>query len=145
MIASATAVLLFRLPEGRHPLEIIPFIWWPFWLIPICGSVFIVYAHWIVTVPLALMIHRHNAVADEEITVTISETGIASEAEKFRGEINWPAIQRIIETPKHLFMTISKREAVTLPRRAFEAKEDYQAMRDFARAHVPEGTRYETV
>lgn len=81
---------------------------------------------------LAAMIFKRNAMANQDVTLTLDQAGIEGGSAGLQSRIAWSSVKRIIETPRHLFFTISKREAVTLPRRAFGSDQAYQAARAFA-------------
>lgn len=83
--------------------------------------------------PLAAgLIFKRNALADQEVSITLDAAGIAGSGGGVQTRIAWASIKRLIETRRHLFFAISKREAVMLPRRAFRSEQDYQAARAFA-------------
>ncbi len=81
---------------------------------------------------MAAMVFKRNALANQEVTLSLDRAGIEGGGAGIQSRIAWSSIKRVIETPRHLFFAISKREAVTLPRRAFGSEQDYQAARAFA-------------
>jgi hypothetical protein len=84
----------------------------------------------------AAAIFKNNAYANQEIELFIRKSGIESRAQGIRAEFTWAAVKRIIETSTHLFLAISKREALIIPRRAFASDDAYQDARGFIVSHA---------
>lgn len=89
---------------------------------------------WIGTL-MAALIYRHNAIADRELNFTITDKGIEGGADDLQSQFRWSAIRHAIETDRHIFLTISKREAMILPKRAI-APSELDALRAFLRQRV---------
>ena len=53
----------------------------------------------------------------------------------------WAAVTRLVETPRHLFIQVSRREALIVPRRAVANEDVYNNLRGFVRARTGLSTR----
>ena len=102
----------------------------PWWIYPIIPSGFL-FAVLLQPVLLSLKAghaYRRLVIADREICVSFETEGLQTILTNFESWISWHAIERIIETSDHLFLTISRREALILPRRAFATDADYHRL-----------------
>jgi hypothetical protein len=63
--------------------------------------------------------YRRNAAAGKTVTFDIDEHTIVGGIAGVTTTLQWSAVTRLIETPERLFVAISRREALILPRRAF--------------------------
>lgn len=90
----------------------------------------------------AVLTYRKFVHAEQEVVVVFTEEGIYSKTRDMEGRVGWGMVQRVIETPRYVFLAVSKREAMVLPRRAFETPEQLAEALDFVLAHVPAGTQH---
>jgi hypothetical protein len=51
--------------------------------------------------------------------------------------LDWPLVRKVIVSPEHLFLAISRREAIVLPRRAFASAAEFEAVTALAQRKVP--------
>jgi hypothetical protein len=84
----------------------------------------------------AAAVYRRNAAAGQRLSFEIGEEEIVGGQPHISSRLAWPAIVRLIETPQHLFLAISRREALILPRRAFADDEAFSALAQFARTRI---------
>ncbi|NTJ41689.1 YcxB family protein [Agrobacterium larrymoorei] len=84
----------------------------------------------------AALIFKRNASANKEISFELLEHGFIASSDDIRSELSWASITKVIETDHHLFLAISRREALTLPKRAFASETDFARTMDFVRNHV---------
>lgn len=80
--------------------------------------------------------YRRNAIADREVTLHVTAEGIEGGATGLYSRIGWASVSRLIETPSHLFVLISRREALLIPRRAVPNEDVYNNIRGFIRART---------
>lgn len=117
--------------EGRLPVDT--------YVVLVIAVLFAWFGH--LAGPLAAaMIFKRNALANQEVSLTLDAVGIEGSGGGVQTRIAWASVKRLIETRRHLFFAISKREAVMLPRRAFRSEQDYQAVRAFALQHCTSGS-----
>ena len=89
----------------------------------------------------AAAIYKRNAIADREVTVHLTAEGIEGGATDLYSRVGWAAVTRLIETPTHLFIQISRREALLIPRRAVPNEDEYNNLKGFVRARTGLSTR----
>jgi hypothetical protein len=97
------------------------FRYWPFWFLPLLLTVFS--SH--LAALMAAMVFKTRAAANQEIVVTLSQDGVTARSADINSAISWGGIVKAIETKTHLFLALSKREALILPRRGFASAADY--------------------
>lgn len=85
---------------------------------------------------IAAFIYKRNAIADREITLHLTAEGIEGGATDLYSRIGWGAVLKLVETPKHLFIQISRREALIIPRRAIPNEDHYNNLKGFIRART---------
>lgn len=85
-----------------------------------------------------------NELARKPTTVRADADGVHIGIDTISSDVGWSAILKVIETAERLFLTISTRQAVVLPRRAFASEADYAAARDFIREHIGRETPFVT-
>jgi hypothetical protein len=85
---------------------------------------------------LAGQIYRRNVMADRQLTYRFASDAIQGGIPEVQGRFLWSAIKRIIVTPEHAFLTLSRREALIIPRRAVPSDEDFDTLLAFARARI---------
>jgi hypothetical protein len=85
---------------------------------------------------IAAAIYRRHYIADREVTLELTVEGIEGGATDLYSRVGWAAVNRLIETPKHLFIQISSREALIIPRRAVPIEDTYRNLLGFIRART---------
>ena len=85
---------------------------------------------------IAATVYRRNAMADREITLHLTAEGIEGGATDLYSRVGWGAVLKLVETPSHLFMQISRREALFIPRRAVPNEDQYNNLKGFIRART---------
>lgn len=85
---------------------------------------------------LAGQSYRRNVLADRKLTYRLTSDAIQGGIPEVQGRFPWGAIKRVIVTPEHAFFTISRREALMIPRRIFAHDEDFETLLAFARARI---------
>lgn len=85
---------------------------------------------------VAAFVFKKNASANKSIRVELHENGIHASSEDIRSEIGWKSIVKVIETNGYLFLALSKREALALPKRAFSSEADFAEALRFVGKHV---------
>ena len=91
--------------------------------------------HWLSGV-VAFALYRRQPIAETDHEIRLSEAGIDIVTPLLSSTIAWPAVKRVIETPRLFLIAISARQAVVVPRRAFETEAAFQSMRAFVQAHL---------
>lgn len=97
----------------------------------------------VLTMVFVLFAHRVNALnahflyaklfaADSEIVLDFTETGLKSKVQGVEASFPWSAIGRVIALPDRFLLCISKREAITVPKRAFPDETAYRETLAFA-------------
>ena len=84
----------------------------------------------------AAAIYRRNAAADKTMRFDINDDTITGGMPGMSTTLTWANVTRLIETPDRLFVAISRREAMILPRRAFPDAAAYTAFLAFAQGRV---------
>lgn len=69
-------------------------------------------------------------------TMTLEAEQVALENEGGRGHLPWKHLVDVVETDAYLFLVVGKVNAIAVPKRCFDAKADFQAFADFARARL---------
>ena len=109
----------------------------PWWIYPIVLAAPLLVVQQRLLIALKAGRHyRRYAVADREMRHSFETDGLETILTNFESWISWHAIESIIETSDHLFLTISRREALILPRRAFASDTDYQRLTGFVRDRI---------
>ncbi len=75
------------------------------------------------------------AVAGKEAVVTLDEAGIAWTLGPVTGSAPWSSIVASVATPEHVFLFLSRIEAITLPRRGLQ-EGDFAALPDVVEART---------
>ncbi|WP_416408390.1 YcxB family protein [Agrobacterium rosae] len=96
-------------------------LYWPFWFLPL---LLVVFSDQLAGL-IAVLVFKTRAAANKEIVVTLSDHGVRARSADINSEISWKGIVKAIETQTHLFLALSKREALILPRRGFASDADY--------------------
>jgi hypothetical protein len=72
------------------------------------------------------------AFTDETITIgndviiTLGDDVIISESACSRSEVQWTAIQKLVQTRSHIFLFVTQRRSLVTPKRAFDSDETYE-------------------
>lgn len=85
---------------------------------------------------VAALLYKRHAMADRDVTLDLNIEGIGGGASDLYSHIGWGAVTRLIETPSHLFIQISRREAMALPRRAVANDDQWRNIVGFIRART---------
>jgi hypothetical protein len=99
------------------------------------GPLLLLAIPWIMGLRAALLYNR-NAVADKEVTLHLTAEGIEGGPTELYSRVGWAAVVKLIETPNHLFVQISPREALIIPRRAVPNEDVYNNLKGFVRART---------
>ena len=109
----------------------------PWWLYPllVAGPLLtLLHPHYLGLI--AAIVYRRNAIADRDVVLEFSGAAIEGGMTGISSRVGWTAVQSLIETPTHLFITVSRREALIVPRRAFGHDEEFRTLLGFIRARV---------
>jgi hypothetical protein len=127
----AAADRLLRLPGSPELLQIAPY------LLPAL----------LLLVPMSTygrllggLAYRRSGLDGAEIILDITSEGIDAQVSGRSSRTTWATVRRLIETPEHLFIQLSRREALIIPRRAVEAGR-YEDLVGFIRARTGLSTR----
>jgi hypothetical protein len=85
----------------------------------------------------AMRLYGGFAIADQDIAIVLDEAGVTTTGPGRQARMEWSYIKRVIVRPSHLFLAISKREAVVVPRRAFASEAEFVAVTALALRKVP--------
>lgn len=85
---------------------------------------------------IAAMVYRRSPIADREVLLHLSAEGIEGGPADLYARVGWAAVQQLVETPTHLFLRISQREALFIPRRAVPHEDQYNNIKGFIRART---------
>lgn len=108
--------------------------WW-FYLLLILGPVLALsHTEWVALV--AALTYRRNAIADKNVSLSFDGSGVTATATNYETKVGWDAFIRLVETPTHAFLAISRREALIVPRRAFADEHDHRTLLAFIRARL---------
>lgn len=143
-IAAYVAALLLTLPLATGSLEaaltslrMVLTFRAPLWVYPILGAIpLLLLLHAQIMALLAALIYQRNAIADREMVLDFTSDGIEGGVTDLYSRIGWNAVRKLIETPSHLFIAISRREALIVPRRALPHEDDYRMLLGFIRARA---------
>lgn len=109
----------------------------PWWVYPILGvTPLLMLFHAQIMGLIAALIYKRNAIADREMVLDFTSEGIEGGVTDLYSRIGWNAVRKLIETPTHLFVAISRREALIVPRRALPHEDDYRTLLGFIRARA---------
>jgi hypothetical protein len=81
-------------------------------------------------------VFRRFALANRQISIVLEDDRIRWASAGFVGECPWSNVKQMVETRDHLFLFISKIEAVVLPRRAVASDREFHDVADFVGKHV---------
>jgi YcxB-like protein len=74
---------------------------------------------WTLDLLFTRLAYGRLAIAGAEVSLTFEADGVHYKMPSYSGVLSWSGIHRALTMPGHLFLFISKSEAVVLPRRAF--------------------------
>jgi len=77
------------------------------------------------------------AIAEQHIDIALDEAGLTTSGPGRQSRMNWSLVRRMIVTPTHAFLTISRREAIVIPKRAFANDFEFAAVIALAHRKVP--------
>lgn len=126
------AAELLRLLTAPTFFEVLPY------LLP--GLLLLAPASWL-TAAIAALAYKRSGAANMEITLDVTADGIEVSLADRASRVSWAAISRLIDTPSHLFIQLSRREALIIPRRAVAGDDRYHNLVGFIRARTGLSTR----
>jgi hypothetical protein len=85
--------------------------------------------------------YRRSPLADRRLAYRFASDVIQGGIPELQSRFPWNTIRRIIVTPEHAFLIISRREALIIPRRIVETDEDFDTLLAFARARIAAARR----
>ncbi|HEV7277617.1 MAG TPA: YcxB family protein [Devosiaceae bacterium] len=85
--------------------------------------------------------YQRSGLSGAEITIDVTAGGLVTAVADRVSRVAWPVVTRLIETPDYLFLQLSRREALIIPRRAIGDPADYQNLVGFIRARTGLSTR----
>lgn len=126
-IGTVLVVLVYRDAPGVTFTKIIAFMPWLAWVFMAAVTVCTLFAHRVIFAPVAALTYSKIAAAGSQVTIDLDVDAIRSSVLKpaIESFIAWDAINQLLETRHGLFLAISPREALALPRRAFETTLHY--------------------
>jgi len=84
----------------------------------------------------ARRIYSWNAIADLEIGLQINAIGVHTTMPGRSSQTQWSAVRGMKLTATHMFLTVSRREAIVVPRRAFASEAAFETVVSLARASM---------
>ncbi|MBV6658355.1 MAG: YcxB family protein [Devosiaceae bacterium] len=135
MLAAAVAVLVYHGEELSVLAEAVGIITWWGWVLIFAGAAFLFAPEYFITWPIAAATFKSLSVAGSMVHVQLEDAAIGTQTENpdTQSTVAWSAIKAVKENQHGLFLALSKREALLLPRRAFAGDADYQAAAALAR------------
>jgi hypothetical protein len=85
----------------------------------------------------AMRLYSSLAVADRDIEIKIDEAGLRTSSPGREARMDWSVVRAMIVTDRHLFLPVSGREAIVVPRRAFADDAQFAALLQLVRTKVP--------
>lgn len=82
------------------------------------------------------MISRRNKAYYAERTLTIADTGIASESQYDKSEVKWTIVQKLARNRRYIFAYTSQHAAYIIPRRAFSDEAQFDAFHAFCEQRI---------
>ncbi len=84
----------------------------------------VVFAYLFVGLGLLLSnIGKMNKTILTDCTITLSDDIIILESVYSRSEVQWTAIQKLVQTRSHIFLYVQQHGAITIPKRAFDSED----------------------
>lgn len=80
--------------------------------------------------------YRKSAIADRDMVVDLDTEGLDGGDKELRFRYAWGVVTRLVETPAHLFVFVSPREAMIIPRRAIPNDDQWRNLIGFIRART---------
>ena len=85
----------------------------------------------------AIAAYKRSAAAGQVVTLRLDNDRVFARQPGVTTTIDWSAVTCLIETPAYLFIAISRREALIVPRRAFAGDADFAGFIAWARGKAP--------
>ena len=85
----------------------------------------------------AMRLYGGLSIADQHIDIVIDEAGLTTSVPGRHSNLEWSVFRRVVGTPKHLFLVLSRREGVVVPQRAFANAMEFEAFKALAQRKVP--------
>ncbi len=81
-------------------------------------------------------VFRETAYANTEVTTFFTAVGVDMHCSGIDTHVDWSSVERIIETKAYVFLAISKRQALIVPRRAASSDQAFDDAVAFARSRI---------
>jgi hypothetical protein len=108
--------------------------WWVYLILFLGPVIALSHTEWVALV--AALTYRRYAAADKDVTLSFDGHGVTATSPNLRSQIGWEAFLKLVETPTHAFLVVSRREALIVPRRAFADDDDHRMLMGFIRARL---------
>jgi hypothetical protein len=108
--------------------------WWVYLILFLGPVIALSHTEWVVLV--AALTYRRHALADKDVTLSFDGNGVTASSPNLFSQIGWEAFLKLIDTPTHAFLVVSRREALIVPRRAFADEDDHRMLMGFIRARL---------
>jgi hypothetical protein len=108
--------------------------WWVYLILFLGPVIALSHTEWVALV--AALTYRRNALADKDVTLAFDGNGVTATSPNLTSQVGWEAFLKLIETPTHAFLVVSRREALIVPRRAFADEDDHRMLMGFIRARL---------
>ncbi|MFJ1302759.1 YcxB family protein [Pseudomonadota bacterium AL_CKDN230030165-1A_HGKHYDSX7] len=95
------------------------------------AALLILFGHWIAW-GISFLYYRQLSSAGATITLALTDDAVEATSNVADTRVPWISVKRVIADSRHIFLAISKREALILPRRAFASEADFDAARRYA-------------
>lgn len=92
-------------------------------------------SHWFAWA-ISFLYYRQLASADAVITLGLADDGIHATSSVANTDLPWASIKRVVRTRAHVFLPISRREALIMPRRAFASDAAFEDATRYARERM---------
>ena len=102
-------------------LELVPVVF-----VYLCIALFLLLAN----------IRKMNKTFLADSTITLDDDVIITESVHSRSEVQWSAIQKLVQTRSHIFLYIMKHGALIIPKRVFASDEDLDMFWAICQARV---------
>ncbi len=108
--------------------------WWIYAILLLGPVLILSHTEWVALI--AVLAYRRYALAEKDVTLSFDGNGVTATSLSLTSQIGWEAFLRLIETPTHAFLVVSRREALIVPRRAFADEDDHRMLMGFIRARL---------
>jgi hypothetical protein len=108
--------------------------WWVYLILVLAAVIALGHTEWVKLI--AALTYGRYALADKDVTLSFDGNGVTATSPNLTSHIGWEAFVKLIETPTHAFLAVSRREALIVPRRAFVDEDDHRMLMGFIRARL---------